>query len=233
MMVRHDEENSVASGSTVTRLQLFMAPKPQVDFLYFDLGKVLIDFSYEIGARRLSELTGRPIPQLLATIFGGPNQIAYETGLIETADFAREINRQLGTDVPEAMLVQAATEIFWPNWQIIPLVASLARAGWPLGILSNTCSAHWEYVTANYRFLRHLFGGPVILSYEVRAMKPAEPIYAAAQRLAGVDAKRIFFVDDRAENVEGARQFGFQAVLYESAIQTAASLRKLGVHFDY
>jgi len=209
-----------------------MPQSPQVDFLYFDLGKVLIDFSYEIGAHRLSELTGKPIPQLLATIFGGPNQVAYETGLIETSDFAREVNQQLGTSVPEERLVQAATEIFWPNWQIIPLVASLARAGWPLGILSNTCSAHWEYVTTNYRFLKQLFG-PVILSYEVRAMKPAEPIYAAAQRLAGVAPERIFFVDDRAENVEGARQYGFQAVLYENAIQTAASLRRLGVHFDY
>ena len=210
-----------------------MPDHSQVDFLYFDLGKVLIDFSYDIGARRLAELTGLPTGRLLQTIFGGPNQIAYETGLIETAEFARRVNEELRTAIPESQLVAAASEIFWPNWQIIPLVAALARAGWPLGILSNTCSAHWDYVTRNYRFLNHLFGPAVILSYEVKAMKPAEPIYAAASRLAQVAPERIFFVDDRSENVAGARDYGFQAVLYESAIQTANDLRRLGVTFDF
>jgi HAD superfamily hydrolase (TIGR01509 family) len=64
-------------------------------------------------------------------------------------------------------------------------------------------------------------------------MKPAEPIYAAASRLAQVAPERIFFVDDRSENVAGARDYGFQAVLYESAIQTANDLRRLGVTFDF
>lgn len=209
-----------------------MPTTAQVDFLYFDLGKVLIDFSYEIGARKLADLTGRPVPELLAAVFSGENQIAYETGLINTADFARQVIVQLDLTIPEDQVVRAASEIFWPNWQIIPLVASLARAGWPLGILSNTCEAHWEYVTGNYRFLRQLFG-PVILSYEVKAMKPAAEIYAAAEQLAGVPASRIYFVDDRPENVAGANRYGFQAVLYENAIQTAQSLRQLGVHFDY
>jgi putative hydrolase of the HAD superfamily len=209
-----------------------MTTHPQVDFLYFDLGKVLIDFSYHIGARRLSEQTGLPPEQFLQTLFSGDNQIAYETGLIDTAEFARRINSQLQTEIPEPQLVAAASEIFWPNWQMVPLVAALARAGWPLGILSNTCSAHWEYVTRNYRFLSHLFG-PVILSYEVKAMKPAEPIYTAAARLAGVSPERIFFVDDRSENVAGAQACGFRAVLYESAPQTANDLRRLGITFDY
>jgi FMN phosphatase YigB (HAD superfamily) len=209
-----------------------MPPQPQVDFLYFDLGKVLIDFSYEIGARRLSELTGLPKDRFLQTVFGGGNQVAYETGLIETDEFARRVNRELQTQIPEPQLVAAATEIFWPNWQIIPLVTALSRAGWPLGILSNTCSAHWEYVTRNYRFLGHFFG-PVILSYEVNAMKPAEAIYSAAARLAEAVPERIFFVDDRPENVSGAQAFGFQAILYESASQTAAELRRLGVACDY
>ena len=209
-----------------------MSTKPQVDFLYFDLGKVLIDFSYEIGASRLAKVSGLPTSLLLQTIFSGDNQVAYETGLIDTTEFARRINRELPAKLPEETLVTAATEIFWPNWQIIPLVSALARAGWPLGILSNTCSAHWEYVTRNYRFLSHFFG-PAILSYEVKAMKPAEPIYAAAARLANAPPERIFFVDDRSENVVGARQFGLQAVLYESPIQTARDLRRLGVEFDY
>lgn len=209
-----------------------MTHRPQVDFLYFDLGKVLIDFSYDIGARRLAALTGLPTPRLLATIFGGDNQIAYETGLIDTSEFARRVNRELQLDLPEELLVSAASEIFWPNWQIIPLVAALARAGWPLGILSNTCRAHWEYVTRNYHFLQHLFG-PVILSYEVQAMKPAAAIYDAAARLAEVPPERIFFVDDRSENVAGALAYGFQAVLYQSAQQTAGDLRRLGVNFNY
>ncbi len=180
----------------------------------------------------MAKKTGLPASRFLETVFGGPNQIAYETGLIETTEFAHRIREHLGLQLSEDEVVTAATEIFWPNWPMIPVVAALARAGFRLGILSNTCSAHWAYVTRHYRFLSQLFG-PVILSYEVQAMKPAASIYSAAQSLAGVPAERIFFVDDRVENVTGARQSGFQAVLYESVSQTARDLRNLGLQFDY
>ena len=46
-------------------------------------------------------------------------------------------------------------------------------------------------------------------------------------------ARQIFFVDDRPENVDGARQAGFDAVLYEGATHLAKALRRRGLTFNY
>ena len=78
---------------------------------------------------------------------------------------------------------------------------NLWAAGYRLGILSNTCEAHWEYVSdGRYMVVRDLFELRV-LSYEERCSKPEVAIYEVAARRAGTDPERIFFVDDRPENV--------------------------------
>jgi HAD superfamily hydrolase (TIGR01509 family) len=71
------------------------------------------------------------------------------------------------------------------------------------------------------------------LSYEVHAVKPERAIYEAAARLAGYEPNEIFFVDDRPENVAGAREAGFESVLYTDVPQFVTDLRKHGFRFNY
>jgi HAD superfamily hydrolase (TIGR01509 family) len=71
------------------------------------------------------------------------------------------------------------------------------------------------------------------LSYELHAVKPERAIYEAAARLAGHEPNEIFFVDDRPENVAGAREAGFESVLYTDVPQFVADLRKHGFRFNY
>ena len=51
-----------------------------------------------------------------------------------------------------------------------------------------------------------------ILSFEVGSMKPKKRIYRVAERYAEVPRERILFLDDKLENVEAAKQRGWQAV---------------------
>ena len=64
-------------------------------------------------------------------------------------------------------------------------------------------------------------------------MKPEPKIYAESARLAGVRPEEIFFTDDRADNVAGAREAGWDAVLFESAGQLSGELRRRGVMTNY
>ena len=59
------------------------------------------------------------------------------------------------------------------------------------------------------------------------------PFYAAAAKLAGVAPERIFFADDRLENVAAALAAGWDAVLFESVSQLNAALRDRGVVINY
>ena len=76
-----------------------------------------------------------------------------------------------------------------------------------------------------YPLLRHFHA--MVLSHEVGAMKPSPAIYEKAVEVAGCRPEECFFVtDDIPEYVEGARQFGIDAVRFESAEQIEAELRK-------
>jgi putative hydrolase of the HAD superfamily len=57
-------------------------------------------------------------------------------------------------------------------------------------------------------------------------MKPQPAIYAKAVEAARCLPGECFFTDDIPEYVEGARQFGIDAVQFESAAQIEAELRK-------
>ena len=84
-----------------------------------------------------------------------------------------------------------------------PLVAQLAHAGYPMGILSNTCPIHWEYCFGRYRFLDELFRVHA-LSYRIGAVKPDAAIFRAAAEMASYRPEEIFFVDDLPGHVAGA-----------------------------
>ncbi len=51
---------------------------------------------------------------------------------------------------------------------------------------------------------------PVVLSFETQSMKPEQRIYEQSTELAGVEPRNIFFIDDRLDNIEGAKAFGWQ-----------------------
>jgi putative hydrolase of the HAD superfamily len=204
-----------------------------VEFVYFDLGNVLVNFSYDIGARRLAEITGKSADEILNFVFRGPLQVEYESGRISTSQFAAQFNRHFQSEIACAEIAHAASDIFWPNWGMIPLVAGLYASGMPIGILSNTCSAHWDYVSrGRYRFLTEFFQKRV-LSFEAGCMKPDRRIYELAAKLTGIAPQRIIFLDDRVENVDAARVFGFQAHLFRSPVETAKILRQSGCKMNY
>ena len=127
----------------------------------------------------------------------------------------------------------ANSQIFELNVPIVPIVGHLKAAGYPMGILSNTCEAHWEHVSDGRFCVISRFFPTLVLSYQLRISKPDPDIYRAAVQCAGVAPGRIFFVDDRRENVEGACRAGLDAVLYRGPQALAAELRGRGVRFNY
>ena len=58
----------------------------------------------------------------------------------------------------------------------LPVLEAIRDSGIPMGLLSNTNPAHWAWILRqNYPVVEGWFD-PIILSYEVKAMKPARSI---------------------------------------------------------
>ncbi len=201
-----------------------------VEFIFFDLGNVLVNFSHERACRQMAEVAETEIETIREVVFDGGLQSKYERGQLSTNEFLEVFSEETGSSPDQNLFLEAASDIFELNLRMMPLVCRLARAGIPIGILSNTCETHWEFLCKRFPGLIEMF--PIkVLSFEVGSAKPDFEIYERAKEIAGVPMERIFFTDDRRDNVAGAGMAGMNAYMFESVAKTRKVLRKSGVRW--
>jgi putative hydrolase of the HAD superfamily len=203
-----------------------------IEFIYFDLGNVIMNFDHTIGSRRVAEMGGIAPEAVHAAIFDSGLAVKYETGLVDCGQFHKEFCQLADCQLSQDDLLFAISDIFSPNLAIFPLIAQLKASGFPFGILSNTCKAHWDFLQSRFLILRE-FSEPHILSFEAKSMKPDAGIYEFAIERAGCEPNRCFFVDDRLENVDGAKAAGIDAVLYRSVPKLAEELCQRDVSINF
>jgi putative hydrolase of the HAD superfamily len=204
-----------------------MTPK----FIYFDLGKVLLDFAFERMYHQMGVAAGIEPRQVQAVLAAGW-QADYEIGRLDSRAAYEVFCRQTGTRPAYDALWLAFNDIFTPIDSMLPVVAQLYQAGYRLGILSNICEGHWDYCLRRYTMLREFFSVHA-LSFEIGAVKPDAAIFCKAAELAGCRPEEIFYIDDNAGHVAGARSVGFDAVVYTSTGEVVKELRKRGMEFNY
>ena len=199
--------------------------------IYFDLGNVIMLFDREVAFQQIAETAGITPERVKEIVLDSGLQDRLESGLLGTDEFFEIFCDSAGRRLQREALLLAASNMFCPNRKMVPLITQLVTSGYRLGILSNTCELHWQYIANRYRLVRRAFS-IAALSFQLGHLKPDPRIYAAAAELAGVAATDIFFVDDLIENVEAARKYGFDAVLYTDVPTLTSELRTRGVRVN-
>jgi putative hydrolase of the HAD superfamily len=190
---------------------------PRPEFVYFDLGNVLLYFDHGLAFRSMAKIAKVEPHRMREVIMDTNLQIEYETGWISGEEFIDRIAAALDRSLDSREMLQAAADMFVPNANILPVLDHVRSLGIPAGILSNTCEAHWNWILhMKYPQVVDWFA-PVILSYEVQSMKPDVPIYRIATERAGRTPQAIFFTDDRPENIQAAQRYGWNAALFTSS----------------
>ena len=192
----------------------------------FDLGRVLVNFDFRRGYRALEGLCPYTADEIPVRMQSGDLLKRFETGLIGPRDFYEQFCELLGLDVDYSRFCEIWTSIFTDALLPESLLESLA-ARYRLVLLSNTNPIHFEMIRGAYPHLRHFHR--LVLSYEVKAMKPQPEIYRAAIDAAECRAEECFFTDDILEYVEGARRLGIDAVQFESREQIERELSARGI----
>jgi 2-haloacid dehalogenase len=105
--------------------------------------------------------------------------------------------------------------------------ALLHAAGVPTYLLSNCSGLHIGDVARRHPFMATFRG--LCLSYAERCFKPEPAIYAAAERITGLQGPDLVFIDDRAENAAAASARGWRAIHHTSAESTLRELHELGL----
>jgi glucose-1-phosphatase len=189
--------------------------------IIFDLGKVLVHFDFKLGYAQLEQLCPHAAAEIPKRLAGTGLVQKFESGLIEPRDFVEKLTKILDLDVDFDRFCGIWSCIFSETLVPESLLETLA-AHHRLVLLSNTNAIHFEMIRKTYPFLRHFHD--LVLSYEVKAMKPEEAIYRAAIQKAGCLPEECFYTDDIAEYVEGARRMGIDAVQFQGAEQLEREL---------
>lgn len=198
-----------------------------IQAVIFDLGRVLVD----INVRRLEafflEQTGAgDAPAALSHIMANPMMTQFNTGQIEPRAFYQNLCADYGLTLTFEEFTFRWCDIFSPIDGMEDILAALSQKV-KLGLLSNTDPLHWGYVKSHYPMMRY-FPSPT-LSFQVGVVKPHPAIYAEAAKRAGVTPAECLFVDDLADNIEGARAAGMAAIQFQGVAQFYGELTKAGL----
>ena len=190
---------------------------PDVDFLIFDLGNVIVDIDYqhslELIKKELPENHHDKTELFYLTDF----HKKYEKGEIDSAKFRNEVRTYFEQDWSDEKVDDLWNSLLKeiPK-ERIDLVSRL-KDNYKLGILSNTNEIHIDavYKMLNQNFALENFDSlfnHVFLSHEMGLSKPSAEIYHTMVNQLGTKPERVVFFDDLEANVKGAASIGIHAV---------------------
>jgi len=132
------------------------------------------------------------------------------------APYWQDIARSAGRTFDDAIIAEMVRrEIdFWTRFdhRVLRWAAQLRAEGYKTGILSNLPRPLGESLRATPGFLDPF--EHITFSYELGFIKPEPEIYRHAMEGLAAEPGRTLFLDDRPDNVEGARAAGLEAVLF-------------------
>lgn len=150
----------------------------------------------------------------------------FQKDKILEAVFWQRVCHDFSIQVPDqpSLWSEAFGNVCQPRQVMFDLAQSLGEH-YKVAALSNT------EVPAIEHFLAHrseLFEVKVF-SCDEGIIKPAGELFERCVQRLGVGPQEALLIDDRAENVAGARAIGLQAILYEGYRELIDQLERLGV----
>src|SRR5690606_26982134 len=125
---------------------------------------------------------------------------------------------------------RAGSDIFQLNAPIVPVLAALKTRGNRLVLLSNTSTAHFEFIPRNFDVLKPF--DEFIVSFRVGAIKPEPAIFEAALAAIECEPHECFYTDDIPQYVDAGRGHGLDAEVFTGAVQLRQQLAARGVRLD-
>ncbi|HMV26177.1 MAG TPA: HAD family phosphatase [bacterium] len=179
--------------------------------IFFDLGKVLVDFDWNTAAEHISRKSELKITEIIYRSTASDVAMSFECGQLDSKEFLEKLKLSLRFRGTTDELHFLWTEIFTPIHNNIELLYRL-KPTYTLGLISNTNALHFDYIRNTYDFTKEF--DRLILSYEVGAMKPARQIFEKAIAGMNLRSEEILFIDDIAKNLDGAKDLGWQTIHY-------------------
>ena len=194
----------------------------------FDLGRVVLDIDFNKTLACWAGYAGCAPAQLFGRFARDHIYRRHEKGEISDADFFAALRISLGIELSDGQFLEGWNAIFAGEMPGIAPLLDRASKRLPLYAFSNTNAAHVAHFSVVHADVLGHFR-EMFLSSSIGLRKPDAAAYDHVVKAIGVPAERIVFFDDLAENIDGARTRGLNAVHVTSPNDVADALAALGI----
>lgn len=183
--------------------------------LILDYGEVLSLPQRRDAIERMAAKLGVPADAFAPAYW--QHRRSYDLGL-HADEYWHRVARDLGVGGSLAIADLIAIDVdSWMSYreEMWQLAADVRAAGLRTAVLSNGIREVVARLDAERPLPAHF--DVVVISYEVGCAKPEPRIFEITLDRLGVPPEQALFVDDRAENIEGARRLGIDTFHFTGA----------------
>ena len=195
--------------------------------IVLDIGNVLVDWNPK-GAMRELGLSEEVVQKVAAATVETDFWNEADRGVLSPEEILEEFHKKS----PE---LREEIDLFWNHVELSlrqfsytkDWIRSMKEQGFHVYILSNY--GDWTYQKTKEEALDFLaLVDGAILSYAVKQIKPDADIYQTLLSRFGLTAEECVFIDDRLENVEGAKREGIHGIHFRTIEQVQKELEAYG-----
>lgn len=196
----------------------------------FDIGNVLVFYNHHTAAKKMSKLINISESKIFDVLHGKYDEFPKAADLGASSDKYWEIAAKILKikKISSAEFDRLWNTIFWPNERIFPLLKKLRRK-YILATISNLGVGHKKYLLKKYN-LKKLFDR-MFLSCDLKMRKPYPEIYHFVIKKLKIMPHEAIYIDDKLENVKGARKIGIHAIHFKNNQQLSKKLKKFGIKY--
>ena len=192
--------------------------------VFVDMGGVIVRTEFQAPRQHLADRLGMEYEDLIKLVFDSESAQQATIGLISEDEHWATVMRRLHRPASET---QAVRDEFFAgdiiDTDLLDFLRSL-HGKVKVGMISNAWSGLRAYILS--KKFEDAFD-EMIISAEVKAMKPDARIYQIAlEKLAALPSESVF-LDDFPENVKAARAVGMQAIHFAQPEQAIKELKLL------
>ena len=206
-----------------------MSDAPAV--VLFDLDGVLAHYAHAPRLELLAQRCGVGIEAISRALFESGLERDADRGSHNAQGQVDEFTRRLGVPVRLADCVQARCAATTADAEVLALAQRVAQRA-RVAILTNNNLLLRDHLPTICPPLFPLFKGRVFCSAQFRLAKPDPAIFLHCLEQLGAAPAQALFIDDKAENVEGAQRAGLRAHHHKDVPALQAWLREHGLLDD-
>lgn len=120
-------------------------------------------------------------------------------------------------------LIKEMIDSKYEHPEVLAIAKELKNKGLPVVYLTNYNKDYWELIVKRWNMDKYFSFG--IVSYQIKARKPAPEGFKKFMEIYQVKPKEILFIDDSEKNLAKAREYGIQGHLFRGTPELADFLK--------